>query len=99
MQRVVGPRVERRPPHPEADDDGDLERSFSGDGDGGRTGASPAGSTPMTAGEGGGAASPAGSGRHIFFSFLLLFWLNILDLVGYVCGFTKNFAVFLLDPV
>jgi hypothetical protein len=56
--------MERRPPHPEADDDGGHERFFSGDDGGGhkrffsdddddRTGASPAGSTPTTAGEGG----------------------------------------------
>jgi hypothetical protein len=51
------------------DKNGGLERSFSdnGNGDGGWTGASPTGSTPTTTGEGGGAASPAGSGLHNFF--------------------------------
>jgi hypothetical protein len=35
----------------------------------------------MAAGEGGGVASSARSGRQIF-SFLLLFWFHILDLAG-----------------
>jgi hypothetical protein len=34
-----------------------------------------------------------------FFIISSSFWLNLLDLVGYICGFTKNFDVILLDLV